>query len=119
MSSVQEEAESLEQVNEVRLVGRVSQAPVERVMPSGDRMWTFRVVVRRPTLQRQSRQSVDALDCVVWSSRMRRAVARWHEGDVVEVEGSLRRRFLRGGAAVSRYEVEVLTGRRVRRAPGA
>lgn len=121
MSSVQEEAVGLEQVNEIRLAGRVSQTPVERVMPSGDRMWAFRVVVRRPETQVQSRQPVDALDCVVWSPRMRRIVARWREGDFVQVEGALRRRFLRGtaGGAVSRHEVEVFTGRRVRRAPDA
>src|SRR6476619_2466891 len=34
-------------VNEVRLVGRVSQAPEERVLPSGDALWTFRLVVPR------------------------------------------------------------------------
>ena len=33
-------------VNEVRLVGRVSATPEERVLPSGDVLWSFRVVVR-------------------------------------------------------------------------
>ncbi|MEP9364865.1 single-stranded DNA-binding protein [Nocardioides sp. CN2-186] len=104
-------------VNEVRLVGRVSQQPEERVLPSGDVVWTFRVVVPRPT-SHISKQSVDALDCAAWSARARRSVSSWSVDDVVEVEGSVRRRFFRaGGAAASRVEVEMISGRVVRRAP--
>ena len=51
-------------VNEVRLVGRVSQQPEERVLPSGDVVWTFRVVVGRPPPgQGGARATVDALEC--------------------------------------------------------
>jgi single-strand DNA-binding protein len=103
--------------NEVRLVGRVSQAPEERVLPSGDAVWTFRVVVPRPTDRHRSRQTVDALECAAWSARARRSVASWAADDVVEVVGTLRRRFFRaGGAAASRVEVEVTSGRIIRRA---
>ncbi|MFC7493938.1 MULTISPECIES: single-stranded DNA-binding protein [unclassified Nocardioides] len=102
-------------VNEVRLVGRVSQAPEERVLPSGDVLWTFRVVVQRP--KAQGRTTVDALDCAAWSSRARRSVASWAPDDVVEVTGAMRRRFFRTGAgAASRVEVEVTRGRVLRRA---
>lgn len=45
--------------NEVRLVGRVSGRPEERVLPSGDRLMTFRVVVTRDPPR--GRQTVDAL----------------------------------------------------------
>ena len=104
--------------NEVRLVGRVSGTPLERVLPSGDRLWTFRVVV--PRLRPRGRQRVDALECAAWSARTRRSVARWDDGDVVEVEGCLCRRFYRaGGATVSRVEVEVGTARLIRRAASA
>lgn len=106
-----------EAVNEVRLVGRVSQAPEERVLPSGDVLWTFRVVVPRATVRPGSRQTVDALDCAVWGGRIRRSVAGWGEGDLVEVSGAVRRRFFRaGGSAASRVEVEVTGGRLIRRA---
>ena len=102
--------------NEVRLVGRLSRPPEERVLPSGDTVWTFRVVVDRPR-GGQSRQSVDALECAAWSPRTRRSVSRWAEGDVVEVTGALRRRFFRTGAgAASRVEVEMIAGRLIRRA---
>ena len=104
-------------VNEVRLVGRVSQAPEERVLPSGDTLWTFRLVVQRPAAGTGSRQGVDALECAVWGGRVRRSVATWGEGDVVEVTGAVRRRFFRAaGGAASRVEIEVAGGRVIRRA---
>lgn len=104
--------------NEVLLRGRVSGVPEERVLPSGDRLVTFRVVVARD--RPRGRQSVDTLECVAWSAQSRRSVARWRDGDVVEVTGSLRRRFYRAGAGtVSRVEVETTRGRIIRRATTA
>ena len=104
-------------VNQVRLVGRLSSPPEERVLPSGDVVWTFRVVVPRPSAAAARRQRVDALECAAWSARSRRSVSGWSEGDVVEVVGSLQRRFFRaGGAVASRVEVEMSGGRVIRRA---
>lgn len=104
-------------VNEVRLVGRISQQPEQRELPSGDTVWTFRLVVPRPADRARTRQSVDTLDCAVWSGRVRRSVPGWCAGDVVEVTGAVRRRFFRAGAAsASRVEVEVAGGRIIRRA---
>jgi len=109
-----------EAVNEVRLVGRVSQPPEERVMPSGDTLWSFRVVVPRPEERTRFRHQVDAVDCCVWSGRVRRSVASWRVDDVVEVKGSVRRRFFRTAhGAASRFEVEVSAGRLIRRASSA
>ena len=103
--------------NEVRLVGRVSGAPEERVLPSGTTLWTFRIVVSRPVPREGTRQSVDVLDCAVWGGRVRRSVASWADGDHVEVTGAVRRRFFRaGGGTASRVEIEVSGGRLVRRA---
>lgn len=103
--------------NEVRLVGRVSQDPEERVLPSGDSIWTFRVVVARDRSTGRSRQTVDAIECAAWSSRARRSVRSWSADDVVEVVGALHRRFFRAGGAVSsRVEVEMASGRIIRRA---
>lgn len=112
MAAQGSEAET-EWANEVRLVGRVSAAPQESVMPSGDVMLAFRVVVPRAPGGR-SRQRVDALDCVAWLAAVRRSVGNWAVGDVVEVHGPVRRRFYRGaGGAVSRVEVEVKRVKRV------
>jgi single-strand DNA-binding protein len=106
-------------VNVVRLVGRVSATPEEVELPSGDVLCSFRVVVGRPE-GHQSRQRVDALECTAWLPRVRRSAMGWQPGDVVEVEGAIRRRFFRaGGSAASRVEVEVSSGRLVRRAGSA
>lgn len=103
--------------NTVQLRGRVSSAPVERELPSGLVIATFRVsVVRAKTAMTSgSAQSVDWVDCATWTARGRRAVAGWVVGDQVEICGALRRRFFRAGDASStRLEVEVLAARRAR-----
>lgn len=104
-------------VNEVRLVGRVGKEPQRRELPSGDELWSFRVVVDRTA---GGRSTVDAVECGAWSARTRRSVRAWRPGDFVEVVGSLRRRFYRGGAgAVSVVEVEVRQARIIRRVGNA
>lgn len=104
--------------NQVRLDGRISGNPEERELPSGDRMWTFRVVVPRDVPR--GPQRVDVVDCTAWDGRTRRTVSRWRDGDEVEVAGALRRRFFRSdGVTASRVEVEVRTARLIRRAATA
>src|SRR3954447_8503197 len=108
-----------ETANQVRLRGRLAAAPRLRELPSGDTVWSLRVVVERPPLppgQERPRQRVDSLECTVWAGRLKSQVGRWEAGDVVDVSGALRRRFFRaGGATASRVEVELTAGRRVRR----
>jgi single-strand DNA-binding protein len=108
-----------DEVNEVTLVGRLSQPAEEQVLSSGSELWKFRVIVGRPPSP-VSRVTVDSLDCVVWTKRPARAVSKWQPGDLVEVKGSLRRRFFTpaGGGRVSRCEVEVASARLIRRAGG-
>lgn len=107
------EPAEVEAVNEVRLAGRISGEPEERVLPSGDRVVVFRVVVAREGGR------PDTIDCAAFRGDLRRKLRGWTAGDVVELDGSLRRRFFRaGGAPASRYEVEVQGVARVRRAPG-
>jgi single-strand DNA-binding protein len=61
--------------------------------------------------------TVDTLDCAVATAVLRRRLVAWSAGDVIEVQGSLRRRFWRAGPAVlSRCEVQVVRARRLRRA---
>jgi len=103
-------------INEVRLVGRLSADPAELTLPSGDTLWTFRLVVERSGGGSRGQQ-LDTLDCAVWGGRVKRSVPSWSQGDVVEVTGAIRRRFYAAGAAkVSRYQVEVEGGRLIRRA---
>jgi single-strand DNA-binding protein len=103
--------------NTVALRGRVSSAPIERELPSGALICTFRLSVARSRtpMTSGSSQRSDWVDCVAWSARGRRSVAGWAVGDEVEVEGALRRRFYRAGeGATTRLEVEVLSARRAR-----
>jgi single-strand DNA-binding protein len=109
-------------VNDVLLRGRLGAAAEQRELPSGDEVVTFRLVVARPprALRSASSARVDTLDCVVFASAVRRRSLTWAAGDVLEVRGSLRRRFFRtGGGSASRYEVEIVSATRVARAPGA
>jgi single-strand DNA-binding protein len=106
--------------NEVLLVGRLSAPPVGRELPSGDGVVTFRVVVDRPPARRGEpvrRATVDTLECVVWTAALRKGASSWSVGDVLELEGALRRRFWRAPAGLSsRYEVEVSRARRLSKA---
>ena len=104
--------------NTVSLAGRVSSAPVERELPSGDKVVTFRLVMAREqtAMTARSKQVSDWVDCAAWTGRVRRSVGSWQVGDHVEVEGALRRRFFRdAGGASSRVEVEVIGARRLER----
>lgn len=102
--------------NHVRLVGRVSAPATERLLPSGDALVGWRIVVARPA-RYPGRATVDTIDCAAWTASARRAALSLQEGDNVEVTGALRRRFWRGPAGpASRYEVEVATIRRLRAA---
>ena len=110
-----------EPCNEVRLVGRVSGAPEERELPSGDRVVTWRLVVDRPPPRRTARPgarvpTIDTLDCAAWGAGPRRTGRSLQPGDVVEVAGALRKRYWRtGGGPSSRTEVEVEAVRRLAR----
>lgn len=106
--------------NAVTLAGRLTAAPEEKTLPSGDVILTFRVSVPRQDtpMSRGSKQSTDWVDCVAFGARCRRSVAPWWVGDEVTVEGALRRRFYKtAGGAATRLEVEVLKARRIARAP--
>lgn len=101
--------------SEVRLRGRLSGAAAVE-LPSGDEVVTFRIVVDRPARQRgpSGRVRVDALECIAWSAATRRRLLSWSDGDVIEVEGWLQRRFWRAGASpASRTEVVVQGVRRL------
>lgn len=98
--------------NEISMVGVVTRAPADRVLPSGDTVTTFRVSVPRPS--GSARPGADWVDCAVWTARLRRSVGRWSVGDAVAVSGALRRRVYRaGGGVVPLVEIEVASARRV------
>lgn len=113
----------MDDVNSVRLVGRVSAVGEPRDLPSGDTVQTLRLVVPRDgkgarggrTPLHGSGACVDTIDVACWTPGVRRTAASLAPDERVEVEGALRRRFFRTGAGVgSRYEVEARRLRRVK-----
>lgn len=100
--------------NHVHLIGRISADPQTRVLPSGDEVVSFRLIVRRDRAAlRHSKQVVDTFECSAWTAGLRRSVSRLKAGAEVEVTGALRRRFSRDrGAAISFVTVEVHTCRK-------
>lgn len=97
--------------NRVYLRGRLAADVEERTLPSGDVIAGFRLTVDRPPGEPGK---VDSLDCAALRPRVQRTLQRATPGDILEVEGSLRRRFWRGPAGLaSRYEVRVETARLV------
>lgn len=105
--------------NEVRLRGRVSGTPETRGLPSGDELVSLRIVVPRSAGARQrSKVGIDTIELTAWTAALRRTTSRLTEGDVVEVTGELRRRFVRGGAGVMSFVgVDLLACDRVREEP--
>jgi single-strand DNA-binding protein len=102
--------------NTVFLRGRLAADPVARELPSGDELLSFRLTVARPPEQPAARSRVDSIDCATSVTRARRCLERATPGDVVEVTGTLQRRFWRSaGGLGSRYEVQVATARVSRR----
>lgn len=105
--------------NRVSLRGRVSTPPEERSLPSGTAIVTLRLTVPRglSPMTQGSRQTSDWVDCAAWGGKVRRTVSGWRAGDLVEVEGALRRRFYRSQTGTAtRLEVELLSGRLLSRA---
>ncbi len=103
--------------NHVRLVGRVAATPQVTALPSGDEVVTWRLIVERTGAKQAP--YVDTLECAAWTARTRRSARSWTAGDVVTVDGALRRRFWRGAQGPrSRYEVEVSSVRRIERNDG-
>ena len=101
--------------NDVVLRGRLSAPPELRSLPSGDTLLLFKLVVRREN-PRPRGPKTDVITCVSLLPALRRYASAWTADDVVEVEGSLQRRFWRTptGTAVA-YEVNCRRGRKVAR----
>ena len=81
-------------VNEVFLVGRVTSLAIEKILPSGDKVVEFRVVIGRAK-SRGAKKEVDSLDIAAWSATARKAALAVKIDSWVQVSGSVRRRFWR------------------------
>ncbi|MEV8637843.1 single-stranded DNA-binding protein [Streptosporangium sp. NPDC051023] len=100
--------------NEVTLVGRLPEAVRIRSLQSGSTLGTWRMIVRRQQRGRGGR--VDTIPCASFEPEVTVTAAEWLPDDMVEVVGSLRRRWWGSdGSKSSGYEVEVRSARRLGR----
>ena len=100
-------------LNEVHLIGWVSGVPTVKLLPSGDQVVEFRVVVQREK-PKSDRTEVDSLDIAVWSTKLRKRAMSLKAQEWVQVDGELRRRFWRSPAGIaSRWQVEASEVRRL------
>jgi single-strand DNA-binding protein len=86
--------------SQVALVGRLGAQVRSKELPSGDVITSFTVIVDRPARERtggQNAATVDAISCTTTRARARAFVERLEPGTVVSIDGTLRRRFWRGG----------------------
>ena len=97
-----------EYVNQVSLIGRLSGEPFEKVLPSGDKVVEFRVIIERGTNSvKDKRKIVDTIDVAAWSALNRKVALKLDENSWVCVFGSIRRRFWQSPAGLaSRWQVE-------------
>lgn len=112
MTAAAAEATTLHR-NEVHLVGEVSTIPEERELSDGRGAVTFRLEVRTEADAGSVR---DSLDVTLVSARARKAALGWDVGDVVEVDGVVRRKFYKVGNASKPFTViEAERAKRLRR----
>jgi single-strand DNA-binding protein len=95
-------------LNDVVLRGWVTTVASERSLPSGDVVAQFRIAITRPE------GGVDTIDLEAWSAKNRRSALSLKDGEWIEVEGAIRRRFWKSGANLaSRWTVNTAEIRRI------
>jgi single-strand DNA-binding protein len=89
-------------LNDVMLRGRVSDVAVEKILPSGDKVVEFRLIVSRLELT-----GVDTLDIAAWSSKSRKTALSLKPDEWIEISGAIHRRFWKAPTGLaSRWQVE-------------
>jgi len=107
-------------VNEVCLVGRLSDRVEIVELPSGDQAATWRLVVRRHGRGSRVGPSVDTIDCVSFQKSLIGRALRWEPGTWLRITGALHRRFWQSPTGPrSRYQVEARSAKIEARAPAA
>ena len=99
MAKVQSEKDR--SLNQVKLRGRISGEKREKVLPSGDSVLEFRLVVKRDD------DGYDTLDIAAWKAAIRKRALALADQEWVEVTDVIRRRFWNSpGGLSSRWQVE-------------
>ena len=86
-------------LNDVMLRGRVSDTAIERILPSGDKVVEFRLIV--------SRIELSGVDIAAWNAKSRRSALTLKPDEWIEVSGAIHRRFWKAPTGLaSRWQVE-------------
>jgi single-strand DNA-binding protein len=89
-------------LNDVMLRGRVSDIATEKILPSGDKVVEFRLIVTRFEFS-----GVDTLDIAAWSAKSRRSALSLKPDEWIEISGAIHRRFWKAPTGLaSRWQVE-------------
>lgn len=101
-------ASTMLSANEVRVVGRLGSNVGVKVLPSGDEITVFSIIVDRPAREIRGTTRIDTIACVTSRVQIGSRLSNWEPGRWIEAEGVLRRRFWRaGGGLGSAMEVDV------------
>ncbi|MFZ4485410.1 MAG: single-stranded DNA-binding protein [Candidatus Nanopelagicales bacterium] len=102
------ESTGIGSVNEVRIVGRLGAQVSTKLLPSGDEITVFSIVLDRPAREVRGSTRIDTIACVTGRPQLAGKLQGWDAGRWIEAEGVLRRRFWRaGGGLGSAMEVDV------------
>jgi single-strand DNA-binding protein len=102
LSAHKDDVEQDYSLNDVLLRGRVSREAIEKVLPSGDKVVEFRLIITREKLS-----GVDTLDIGAWNAKARRSALTLKADEWIEISGSIHRRFWSAPTGLaSRWQVE-------------
>ena len=87
-------------LNDVALRGWVTTIATQKELPNGDLISQFRIAITRPE------GGVDTIDIEAWSPETQRVALKLQDGDWIEINGSIRRRFWKASSGLaSRWQV--------------
>jgi len=94
-------------LNQVALIGRLSDEAKEKILPCGSKVVEFRLIVEREKDRSGSKQLVDTIDIATWTAAGRKSALKLDENAWVSVNGAIRRRFWQSPSGLaSRWQVE-------------
>lgn len=80
-------------MNDVSIVGRLTQDPELRVTPNGIPVTTFTVAVGKAYTNQNGEKETDFIDCVIWRKSAENVANFTRKGSLVSVSGSLQTRM--------------------------
>lgn len=94
-------------MNRVELVGRLTSKPELRYTSGNVAYSRFTIAINRPKRE-DGTQEADFIDCVVWRGQAENLIKYQDKGNLIAVEGTLRKESYEDKDGNKRYIVEVL-----------